>query len=147
MNKPYQHARPKTLPTFNRQQHNRRAKNPFDHNGIQLWWYLWKYISYGPELPRKTWFILYTRSFSFSIRFWPLWTDQKLSIWVLKCSSSRQWRYEQICRKRMVQLLYEQFETRKQKIRRHKGTKIYRFENGNLVTTIENVGIPIVMGK
>ena len=47
----------------------------------------------------------------------------------------------------MVQLLYEQFETRKQKIRRHKGTKIYRFENRNLVTTIENVGIPIVMGK
>ena len=47
----------------------------------------------------------------------------------------------------MVQLLHEQFETRKQKIRCHKGTKIYRFGDGNLVTAIENAGIPIVMGK
>ena len=36
MNKPYQHTRPRALPTFSTQQHNRRAKNPFDHNGIQL---------------------------------------------------------------------------------------------------------------
>ena len=37
MNRPDQHnTRPRTSSTFNRQQHNRRAKNPCDQNGIQL---------------------------------------------------------------------------------------------------------------
>ena len=33
------------------------------------------------------------------------------------------------------------------KIRRHKGTNIYRFGDGNLFTAIENVNIPIVLGE
>ena len=33
------------------------------------------------------------------------------------------------------------------KIRRHKGTNIYRFGDGNLFTAIENVNKPIVLGK
>ena len=37
MNRPYQHnTSPRTSPTFNRQQHNRREKNPCNQNGIQL---------------------------------------------------------------------------------------------------------------
>ena len=37
MNRPYQHnTRPRTSPTFNRQQRNRRGKNPSDQNGILL---------------------------------------------------------------------------------------------------------------
>ena len=67
-----------------------------------------KVCIYGPELPRKIWFILYTTSHSFSIRFQPPWTDQKLGIWVLKCSSTR-WSYKYSCKKRMVQLLHKQF--------------------------------------
>ena len=35
----------------------------------------------------------------------------------------------------------------KTKIRCHKGTNIYRFGDGNLFTAIENVDIPIVLGK
>ena len=35
----------------------------------------------------------------------------------------------------------------KTKIRRHKGTNIYRFRDGNLFTAIENDDIPIVLGK
>ena len=38
MNRPYQcNTCPRISPTFNRQQHNRRGKNPYDRNDIQLW--------------------------------------------------------------------------------------------------------------
>ena len=37
MNRPYQHnTGPRTSPTFNRQQHDRRGKSPCNQNGIQL---------------------------------------------------------------------------------------------------------------
>ena len=35
----------------------------------------------------------------------------------------------------------------KTKIRRHKGTNIYQFSDGNLFTAIENIDIPMVLGK
>ena len=48
----------------------------------------------------------------------------------------------------MVQLLHKQLSfDEKIKIRRHKGTNIYRFRDGNLFTAIENVDIALVLGK
>ena len=35
----------------------------------------------------------------------------------------------------------------KTKLKRHKGINIYRFGDGNIFTVIENVDIPIVLGK
>ena len=50
----------------------------------------------------------------------------------------------------MIQLLHKQFYIsldEETKIRRHIGTNIYRFGDGDLFTAIENVDIPIVLGK
>ena len=49
--------------------------------------------------------------------------------------------------KEWYNLLHQLSFDEKIKIRRHKGTNIYRFGDGNLFTAIENVNIPIVLGK
>ena len=150
INRPYQHnIRPRASPTFNRQQHNRNGKNPCDRNGIQLRCNICESIYHMAQNCPEKHDLYYTQEVILSQSDFDhleqiknlaseSWNTAELDSGATNTVAGKEWYNCYIS-----SLSFDE----KTKIRRHKGTNIYRFGDGNLFTAIENIDIPIVLGK
>ena len=150
MNRPYQqNTSPRTPPTFNRLQHNRRGKNPCDHTGILLQCNICESIYHmAQNCPEKIVFfytqevILFQSDFDHPGEIKNLasesWNAVVIDNGATYTVAGKEWYNCYIS-----SLSFDE----KTKIRRHKGTNVYQFGDGNLFTATERVDIPIAFGK